>query len=295
MKINRAIKKTIILLLSMAIVFITAFACSCGWFKKPDNNGNGGNNGGEIVNPNPDPDPDPKPEDKPKPGEPHPSAVGLPDRKATEEEKILNFATGRNDFGFWAADGWSNNGMFNCTWSRNNAVISDGLMNMSITKGNDNRFYGAEYRTNGTYSYGYFATCMKPAKCDGMVSSLFTYTNNPVWDEIDIEFLGRDTTKVQFNYYTKGVGGHEYLFDLGFDASEGFHEYGFDWQKDCIVWYVDGKAVYKATKNIPSHPQQIMMNVWNGIGVDDWLKPFDESGLPVTAQYKWTAYGARNN
>lgn len=295
MKINRAIKKTIILLLSMAIVFITAFACSCGWFKKP--NGNGGNNGGEIVNPNPnpDPDPDPKPEDKPKPGDPHPSAVGLPDRRATEEEKILNFATGRNDAGFWAADGWSNNGMFNCTWSRNNAVIKDGLMNMSITKGNDNRFYGAEYRTNGTYSYGYFATCMKPAKCDGMVSSLFTYTNNPVWDEIDIEFLGRDTTKVQFNYYTKGVGGHEYLFDLGFDASEGFHEYGFDWQKDCIVWYVDGKAVYKATKNIPSHPQQIMMNVWNGTGVDDWLKPFDESGLPVTAQYKWTAYGARNN
>lgn len=219
----------------------------------------------------------------------------MPDRRATEEEKILNFATGRNDFGFWAADGWSNNGMFNCTWSRNNAVISDGLMNMSITKGNDNRFYGAEYRTNGTYSYGYFATCMKPAKCDGMVSSLFTYTNNPVWDEIDIEFLGRDTTKVQFNYYTKGVGGHEYLFDLGFDASEGFHEYGFDWQKDCIVWYVDGKAVYKATKNIPSHPQQIMMNVWNGTGVDDWLKPFDESRLPVTAQYKWTAYGARNN
>ncbi len=38
-----------------------------------------------------------------------------------------------------------------------------------------------------------------------------------------------------------------------------------------------------------------MMNVWNGTGVDDWLKPFDESGLPVTAQYKWTAYGARNN
>lgn len=274
-------------------MFITAFACSCGWFKKPDNNGNGGNNGGEIVNPNPNPNP--KPEDKPKPGDPHPSAVGLPDRRATEEEKILNFATGRNDFGFWAADGWSNNGMFNCTWSRNNAVIKDGLMNMSITKGNDNRFYGAEYRTNGTYSYGYFATCMKPAKCDGMVSSLFTYTDNPVWDEIDIEFLGRDTTKVQFNYYTKGVGGHEYLFDLGFDASEGFHEYGFDWQKDCIVWYVDGKAVYKATKNIPSHPQQIMMNVWNGTGVDDWLKPFDESKLPVTAQYKWTAYGARNN
>ena len=55
MKINRAIKKTIILLLSMAIVFITAFACSCGWFKKPDNNGNGGNNGGQGQKTKPHP------------------------------------------------------------------------------------------------------------------------------------------------------------------------------------------------------------------------------------------------
>ena len=26
------------------------------------------------------------------------------------------------------------------------------------------------------------------------------------WDEIDIEFLGKDTTKVQFNYFTHGRG-----------------------------------------------------------------------------------------
>ena len=56
--------------------------------------------------------------------------------------------------------------------------------------------------------------------------------------------LGKDTTKVQFNYYTNGVGNHEYMYDLGFDASEGYHTYGFDWQKDSITWYVDGKAVY---------------------------------------------------
>lgn len=39
-------------------------------------------------------------------------------------------------------------------------------------------------------------------------------------DEIDVEVLGKDTTKVQFNYYTNGTGNHEYLYDLGFDASE---------------------------------------------------------------------------
>lgn len=44
------------------------------------------------------------------------------------------------------------------------------------------------------------------------------------------------------------------MYDLGFDASQGFHTYGFDWQADSITWYVDGEPVYKATDNIPSTP-----------------------------------------
>ena len=95
---------------------------------------------------------------------------------------------------------------------------------------------------------------------------------------------------MQFNYYTDGKGDHEYLYSLGFDASEDFHEYAFDWQEDCITWYVDGKAIYRATKDIPSHPQQIMINVWNCIGFDGWSGKFDEGALPATAQYKWIAY-----
>ena len=63
---------------------------------------------------------------------------------------------------------------------------------------------------------------MKPIKNDGVVSSFFTYTgpsDGTRWDEIDIEFLGKNTTQVQFNYYTNGVGNHEYLYNLGFDVT----------------------------------------------------------------------------
>ena len=97
---------------------------------------------------------------------------------------------------------------------------------------------------------------------------------------------------MQFNYYTKGEGNHEYLHKLGFDASEDFHEYGFDWQPDSITWYVDGKAVYRATENIPTADSQIMMNVWNCKDHDEWSGAFDESALPATAQYKWVAFKA---
>jgi endoglucanase len=131
---------------------------------------------------------------------------------------------------------------------------------------------------------------MKAAKCPGVISSFFTYTGRP-WDEIDIEFLGDDTTRVQFNYYTKGKGHHEYIYHLGFDASEDFHEYAFDWREDSITWYVDGKAVYKATKDIPTTPGQIMMNIWNVADSSaDWAGRFDESYLPLRAEYQWIGY-----
>ena len=32
-----------------------------------------------------------------------------------------------------------------------------------------------------------------------------------------------------------------------------------------------------------------MMNVWPGIGVDDWLKPFN-GNTPLTARYQWVTY-----
>ena len=195
---------------------------------------------------------------------------------------------------FFASDGWTNGSCFNCGWYESNTAFKDGALNLTIDKDPTGKYAysGAEYRTTDFYHYGYYETSMQAIKNDGVVSSFFTYTgpsdNNP-WDEIDIEILGKDTTKVQLNYYTNGVGNHEYMYDLGFDASQGYHTYGFDWQKDSITWYVDGKEVYKATSNIPSTPGKIMMNTWPGITVDDWLKPFN-GNTPLTARYQWVTF-----
>ena len=187
------------------------------------------------------------------------------------------------------ADGWSNGDMFNCTWRADN-VWFDGYLNLKIDRDYATGGYsGGEYRTNDTFGYGMYDVSMKPIKNDGVVTSFFTYTgptDGTVWDEIDIEFLGKDTTKVQFNYYTNGVGNHEYVYDLGFDASQSFHQYGFLWLPGRITWYVDGKEVYTATNNIPTTPGKIMMNVWPGIGVDEWLKPYN-GRTPLVAQYDW--------
>ncbi len=199
---------------------------------------------------------------------------------------------------FIASDGWTNGSCFDCGWYKQNTSLENGMLSLTIDKDHSGKYNysGAEYRTNDFYSYGYYETSMQAIKNDGVVSSFFTYTgpsdNNP-WDEIDIEILGKDTTKVQLNYYTNGVGGHEVMYDLGFDASQGFHTYGFDWQPDYIAWFVDGKEVYRTpaneSGNIPKTPGKIMMNTWPGITVDEWLKPFDGK-TPLTAHYQWVTY-----
>lgn len=205
-------------------------------------------------------------------------------------ETFVDFSQGASPY-FTASDGWSNGSVFNCTWRAGNISFVDSVMRLSIDTdvAASPPYSGGEYRSVDFYGYGKYEVSMKPIKHDGVVSSFFIYTgpydSNP-WDEIDIEFVGKDTTRVQFNYYTDGNGSHEYYHDLGFDASESFHTYGFDWAEGSITWYVDGAAVYTAAENIPATPGRVMMNVWPGIGVDDWLNPFDGT-VPLYAQYQW--------
>lgn len=209
----------------------------------------------------------------------------------------------------WFAREDNGNGVpFYCSWNASMATWEDGKLNLSVDLDKNNvgpmKYLGAEYRTKIYRGYGRYEASYKPIKADGMVSSFFIYTgseDNNEWDEIDFEILGKDTTKAQINYFRNGQGGHEYMVDLGFDAAEGFHTYAFDWHKDKIIWYVDGKEVHRVEQTaetadkdkIPFYSPRIMMNVWPGINVDGWLKPFDHKSVnqgKLTAQYEWVAF-----
>ena len=81
------------------------------------------------------------------------------------------------------------------------------------------------------------------------------------------------------------------MIDLGFDASDDFHTYAFEWHKDKIIWFVDGKEVFRREgANLPRTKGKIMMNAWCGKGVDAWLKPSNDEKLPLTAEYQWVKY-----
>lgn len=199
-----------------------------------------------------------------------------------EIKKIIDFADGENTDVFFASDGWNNGGSFNVEWDASAVTYEDDVAKLGVIEAPESAskpYYGAELRSAKWYHYGYYSVSMKPSNVPGSVSTFFTYTGsselgadgeaNP-WDEIDIEFLGTDTTRVQFNYYVDGDNtkkGHEKWYDLGFDASEAFHTYGFLWEKDRITWYVDNEPVYQveredSAEGIPETPSRIMMSHW---------------------------------
>ena len=220
-------------------------------------------------------------------------------------ETVADFTQGESER-FFSSDGWTNKSVFNTWWSADNVSYEGGVMQLTIDENPDgseatyDEYFGGEARSHEWYGYGDFEVRMKPAKKAGTASTFFTCTGdydtnlegepNP-WDEIDIEFLGKDTTQVQFNYYVNGQGNHEYMYDLGFDASEEFHNYGFRWTEDYICWFVDGEPVYKVEASegnpMPAAAGRILMNYWCGTSeAEGWMGAYSDPGDegPV---YEW--------
>lgn len=125
------------------------------------------------------------------------------------------------------------------------------------------------------YRYGWFQAVVRPAKVSGLITGIFLHRNSPR-QEIDFEFLGKDTTKVLMNvFYNPGCEGTklEYgyrgtpaIIDLGFDAAKDFHCYAIEWSQTAIRWHIDGKLVYERANwdptPIPHLPMQFNVNLW---------------------------------
>lgn len=181
---------------------------------------------------------------------------------------------------------------------------SDGGVAMVLKPGErlDRAFTAGDLATKDTpeanFLYGRFETQMKPMKGSGVISAMFLYRFDP-WQEIDMEFLGRDTTKIMLNvYYNPGAVGDLYnygyrgtpvLIDLGFDAADDFHTYAVEWDVDEIRWFVDDKLIHKRSEGrptpIPHLPMRLHMNAWPMCS-EELVGPFTGADLPLQAEFR---------
>lgn len=154
---------------------------------------------------------------------------------------------------------------FDTDWRRRHVDVAGGMtLTLAPHAGGLNRFAGGSIRTLETLHYGRYSVQMQPAKGAGIVTGFFTYTG-PYYgtrhDEIDIEFLGKDTTQIHLAWF---VGGklREIDIPLGFDAATCVHTYAFDWHPKGIDWFVNGRKVFGITAKIPRIPGRLYANIW---------------------------------
>jgi len=200
------------------------------------------------------------------------------------DDEMTSFDTFR-----WHAAQWNNEAYFVNGWSPSQLLFSDGHMNIKL-EADVGRLTGktavsGEYRTNATYAHGLYKARLKASKTPGTVSGFFTYTgpsNATQHDEIDIEILGDDPTKLHVNYWSNGIE-HPTVINLGFDASVAYHDYAFRWTSTAIQWYVDGLLVHAengSRGSLPVTAGQIMLNHWGTVGASPWSTNYSVSTAP---------------
>lgn len=223
--------------------------------------------------------------------------LGVSEAKAN---KIPIFAQAPNiDMSLWRiSHGTSNGHHQSCEWRSNAFSAQNG--NLAITleakKSAQNAYICGALQTKQRYGFGRYEVRMRTAAGDGLNTAFFTYIGK--WqgvkdhDEIDFEFLGKDPTTVQLNFWRKGKTATPKTIKLGFDASADFHDYAFEWTRNKISWYADGKLIYETQpwQDIPQNPGLIFLSLWAGSPVmDDWLGQFNYT-KPVTAQIAWVKF-----
>eukprot|EP00475_Leptophrys_vorax_P026145 TRINITY_DN36699_c0_g1_i1.p1 TRINITY_DN36699_c0_g1~~TRINITY_DN36699_c0_g1_i1.p1 ORF type:complete len:394 (-),score=12.22 TRINITY_DN36699_c0_g1_i1:447-1559(-) len=137
---------------------------------------------------------------------------------------------------------------------------------------------GSRFRSSLPFNFGFFSVDYRcpQGKTSGLVSSFYTSTHegSGVQDEIDFEWLGKNNSRVQTNFYVKGVGGNERLIELGFDCSAAFHNYALLWTSKQLIWFIDYVPVRVLvnttdTNNAPypSRPSFLYASVWDASGI----------------------------
>lgn len=151
-----------------------------------------------------------------------------------------------------------------------------GRLNLRAEQMQMREFTSAAVTSRNSFRYGKFSAELKPASSPGIVTGFFLHRNSPK-QEIDFEFLGKDTSKALLNvYYNPGQEGtrmeHGYrgtpaLVDLGFDAALAFHLYEIEWNEARIRWLVDGHCIHERMlwdpTPIPHLPMQLHVNIWH--------------------------------
>ena len=234
------------------------------------------------------------------------SAFGILSEKRTCGNRVGTFSTViEDDFAFFDDSRWtaledsfpSNLSMFR----RENIALLRGhgcRLTLKKQRSGNREYSSASLASNHLFHFGRFEVAMKPARADGVITAFFLHRNNP-WQEIDLELLGRDTTKVLANVYFNpgdagtncnyGNRGTPVMIDLTFDAAADYHRYAIEWEPHELRWYVDDELVHVRSTweptPVPNLPMGVYCSTWPPKSTE-LAGELRDSDLPICSQVK---------
>ncbi len=157
---------------------------------------------------------------------------------------------------------------FDTDWGARQVIANAGLtLKLGPQKNHENGYIGASIRRREATGYGLYEAVIKPARGEGIITGFFTYTGphyGTRHDEIDIEFLGKNTHQIHLATFVDGKRWNRFI-DLGFDASDKPRSYSFKWEQGKVRWYVGDKLIYQRRSSdgaIPSKAGMLFANIW---------------------------------
>lgn len=188
-----------------------------------------------------------------------------------------------------------------------NVIVSDGILTIKgenkqhpDAKGKQGTFNNKKYDivyTSGAinthhkfnFDYGYFEARLKMPKGKGMWPAWWMLRDG--WPpEIDmLEVLCSKPNELHVNFHYGPAWNqhysHEQVLNLGFDASEEFHTYGFEWTPEYMRYYVDGVQIGHDFTNKSAISQAKGMYMILNLAIDGWDgKPDDTTQWPALYQ-----------
>ncbi len=173
-----------------------------------------------------------------------------------------------------------------------NVIVSDGILTLKGENkqhpdavGKQGTFNNKKYDivyTSGAinthhkfnFDYGYFEARLKMPKGKGMWPAWWMLRDG--WPpEIDmLEVLCSKPNELHVNFHYGPAWNehysHEQVLDLGFDTSDDFHTYGFEWTPDYMRYYVDGVQVGHDFTNKSAISEAKGMYMILNLAIDGW-------------------------
>lgn len=235
--------------------------------------------------------------------------IGAPTRAYDAQElQLIDIGQTQTD-DTWMMSSWDAGQSSLMRWTPENVAITDekvlelSLINEPESDGRP--VTGGEIQSSystgtGTWSWVAQAPDMQEGSVFGMFLYKADWQNDP-WLEYDFEFVGEDTTQVQINIHMETstgehvtldqVTGEPVIVDLGFDASEGFHEYEITVLEDSAVFRVDDRVVGEFdASDMPVETWKTgdlksFTDLWAvDEGLEDWAGSWDQTNDPLVAR-----------